>query len=855
MKKLTMTIMVSIALICGSAAVAGMPVPLVDPGPADAPAEQPEVSGLGREALAALPVPAYQCATTLNHAVSVRWKPIPSPGSNFAHYAVYRSTSAFSSISGMTPIGTVSDAGAAAYLDQTPMNGTHYYYAVTSVSTTGDEIKAVEPVGPRTPYDETDLQVVSISRTPRYQRFCAAYTYYDILEPSGFGPYTFSSATGLCGGQNVHTRHWPQSGETMTYTAKIRNRGTNQYSGLVKGTWRLEGTVVKELSKTLSLGPGETDTFTYVHNWDNQPRDLSFAMDVSDARLGNNHLMSNTMSVAFLSYIDSSYIENFRESTPQYANPSTNDAIDWLNGHMARFNQLFEDANCAKRVHYDVLEVLDDWDPDPAVDKLLFAIFPFRFKKTTCNYRSCSGWYSSDDDIDYGLIHELAHQLGLVDLYRWNFGPDKNLVSGLGYSGPDGLMNSCRPYLSEHSALAMSHWLYAAHGYYGQYLYCMPKLIKLRILGRDGRPLVGATVQMYQYCERPGQGRLITTQLKAQGTTDSAGIFALPNVPIDRSKVPVTGIGDRLDANPFGYVAVIGTNAVLHFKIQYDGAVVYDWLDITEANIAYWKGQTDTAIFDRQTSLGGPVSHCPPRDMTELNAWDWSAWAQQSAPENSCVEDDTQTKLVGASSMKFTTDGGFDTYVRYPKTHKAKWNLTSATALGISFYAYNPNMGFQSGSPWIRLKDAENNYLEYQYYRNGSPYDFLNEARGVWRTCQIPLDASPYTQNGWRRTPYGTLDFSSVQYLEIHADTWEYGFELWLDGVGFDLPDHYYCDLHRDGIVNAKDFSVLASHWLEGECTPAACGCADIDQNTEVNWRDLTQFAENWLARGKTPRR
>lgn len=42
---------------------------------------------------------------------------------------------------------------------------------------------------------------------------------------------------------------------------------------------------------------------------------------------------------------------------------------------MARFNQMFASANCAKRVHYDVLELLADTAPDPAVDTLPFAVF------------------------------------------------------------------------------------------------------------------------------------------------------------------------------------------------------------------------------------------------------------------------------------------------------------------------------------------------------------------------------------------------------------------------------------------------------------------------------------------------
>jgi len=114
-------------------------------------------------------------------------------------------------------------------------------------------------------------------------------------------------------------------------------------------------------------------------------------------------------------------------------------------------------------------------------------------------------------------------------------------------------------------------WENRAHGYYGQFLYDIPAEIRLRVLGFDGKPLPGATVKVYQFCERPGQGKVLTKQLKAQGVTDGSGEFALPDVPIDPSLAPPVLTGDELRANPFGYLAVVGTNGVLHFRVEYGG--------------------------------------------------------------------------------------------------------------------------------------------------------------------------------------------------------------------------------------------------------------------------------------------
>ena len=197
-----------------------------------------------------------------------------------------------------------------------------------------------------------------------------------------------------------------------------------------------------------------------------------------------------------------------------------------------------------------------------------------------------SGYYDASEDIDFGLLHEMGHQLGLIDLYRLNLGPAQNYVSSSGYSGPAGLMNGVSHFLSQHSALAMSHWLDTAHGYYGQYLYEMPDQVRMRFLGSDEQPLAGATVYVYQKVERPGLGEVITDQFKAQGTTNASGEYTLPNVPIDPNLVPVTYAGDELRPNPFGYVAVVGTNGVLHFKVEHNGFVDYAWLDITQVNNA-----------------------------------------------------------------------------------------------------------------------------------------------------------------------------------------------------------------------------------------------------------------------------
>ncbi len=746
-------------------------------GDGDAPTFQGEnvfsCFDLAEGASSPLPPPSGQTAIALNHAVRVSWTAIIDRSGQFDHYAVYRATGPFTSVSGWTPVGTVGDIGATSFLDATAANGTSYFYAVATVAQGGGQSETVHSIGPRTPLDETDLQVVSVSRTPRYPRYAPIYTNYEITEPSGFGSYYFSAATGLGNGQDASTQRWPNLNDPVTYTATVRNRGTNPWTTPIGVSWRVDGIIVARATQSVVLQPGDVTTFTFIRNWEQQAHDIGFTLEVSDARAENNSLTINTKSVAFLSYVDRSRLEDFREETRQYPDAATDDFLDWLNRSMVRFNQMFVDAGTAKRVHFDVLEVLEDRDADPNIDTIPFAVFPFRYRASEGSLR-LSGYYSPSDDIDFGLLHEMGHQLGLIDIYQLNLGPDQNQVAGTGYNAVPCLMNGVSHFLSQNSALAMTHWLDIAHGYFGQYLYGIPTHLRMRFTGFDGQPLVSATVRVFQKLDRPDLGQVITRQVKFEGLTDSGGYFDLPNVNIDGSLVPRTFAGDELHDNPFGYVAVVGNNGLLLFEVEDRGAVDYAWLDITEANNAYRLGQTDEAVFERRLALGGPLQFCPPPDMAEQNAASWASWSEDGTIS---VSNDPGLKYVGQSSLRIDTTGGFDNYVRYPGDRRARWDLSDVQRVRVWFNALNPNdYGFQSQSPWLRLGNR-NGFFEWR-----PTFDILDNAIDQWVELTIPIGGDDV----WQRTILGSPVLSEISYIELHADTWGYGFSLWMDGLEFD---------------------------------------------------------------------
>ncbi|MBU1699514.1 MAG: PQQ-binding-like beta-propeller repeat protein [Candidatus Eisenbacteria bacterium] len=749
---------------------------IVSNGDGDTPTNEPanlfSAFDLRPEGVAMLPCPPWQAAFALNGAVEVTWQEVDDPEYWFDHYAIYRHTEPFLWIQGMQPIVTVDEIDGLSFVDQTADNGTSYYYAVTTVTAEGWENNVVESVGPRTPFDETDLQVVSISRTPRYPRYLPNYQYHEITEPSGFGPYIIYAAMGLEGGQDENTQRWPEIGDPVTYTATVRNRGTNNWTGTLTGSWTVDGVPAVSTPQGIALDPNETVIYEFVTTWDGASHEIGFAVDPADARSENNAMTIDTKSVAFMSYIDRSRLEVFREETADYPLAATDDFIDWLNHHMARLNELFDDAGTAKRVHYDVLEVIADYEEDPDVDRVYFGVFPFRYFWDEGSLR-LSGYYDEDEDLDYGLLHEWGHQLGLIDLYLISMFSEFNHVTGEAHSAPMGLMNSVSHLISEHSAQAMTHWLDKAHGYFGQYLYCLPEHVKLHLTGLTGGPLVGATVTVYQKAERPGMGIVLTDQIKAQGVTDENGEWILPNVPIDPQIVPPTFVGDVLHDNPFGYIHVVGSNGVLLLKIEHEGFVDYTWLDIIEVNLATWAGETGTVTIEREVILDGDIQYVPLDDMAELNA---SSWKVVSDLGTATVSDDTGLVTAGEGSVCMDTDGCFDNYMRYPADRLARWNLSNRGSIHLHCYALNENWSFQNSSPWIKLYGPDG-YIEYHSHN-----DILNDAVGHWIELEIPFDGDGV----WTRTDHGNVSLSEIHSLRIHADTWDCGFSLWVDGVSFD---------------------------------------------------------------------
>ncbi len=164
------------------------------------------------------------------------------------------------------------------------------------------------------------------------------------------------------------------------------------------------------------------------------------------------------------------------------------------------------------------------------------------------------------------------------------------------------------------------------------------------------------------------------------------------------------------------------------------------------------------------------ANHGKTGDFSENNAHEWGSFAADSAATS--VSNDSSRVRAGTSSIRLDTASGFDTGVRYPAAASAHWDLSTNTHLVFWSYGDNTN-DFQDSQPVVVLRSPDG---DFRY----TP-DRMVTVNHQWTLVKVPLAGDAQ----WTRTAAGTPTLTDVTQLEIHQDTWDYGFRIYYDGVEF----------------------------------------------------------------------
>jgi sugar lactone lactonase YvrE len=504
------------------------------------------------------------------------------------------------------PYTAVTGAQTTAYSDADVEAGITFEYAVAAV----DDAENPAPwsnIVSATIAAAYDLDVAFISRLPRDTQF------YRVEYPNGVPQL-------VAGTEN--DKRWPALGETVTFVAHVVNKGTAptpsaNYRWTVNGSEVATGTLA-------TIGPRRTGTATLDWTWnvawtgpDHTDQTLGFEVDyddqVAETFEQNNALTDYLEGMSLDIYVEPAIYSAF-DTMPNLV--GTFGFEDWIQAQVAAMNANFARSvyslapqGCLERVRIDRIIVSSPPGANDGVADGRWSFTGSAAYATTFAHR-----------VDGGLIHELMHQIGIIDLYQMPVSRGSNEVitpdglpvnMGFGF-GRQGLMGGgdiaphspgagqyMPEYCAAHDIYGLNSHVGYRRGYYGEYQYDVPALNHIQVLDSSGAPAAGVTVRVYQ-----GGGGAMDAVPEAEGMTDAAGIFTLPNrTPVQQT---TTETGHTLAPNPFGTIDVVGRNATLLVEVSRPGGDFdYRFLNMIDFNKAYWGGATDEWTQVLHTRLAG----------------------------------------------------------------------------------------------------------------------------------------------------------------------------------------------------------------------------------------------------------
>jgi parallel beta-helix repeat protein len=206
----------------------------------------------------------------------------------------------------------------------------------------------------------------------------------------------------------------------------------------------------------------------------------------------------------------------------------------------------------------------------------------------------------------------------------------------------------------------------------------------------------------------------------------------------------------------------------------------------------------DCGIYDQSDNpakgevLWHPFGYTDPPAVVSNDQWEdmaeppaqWYAYPEVCGGYGDTVATnvtwDSTSYKAGAASVKCVTGNGWDIGLQFwpGGDSVVHWQLSESDTL-IFWLKTSNTTGYGFQYHQIRVGNLCGGYYKY----SGSP-NVLNAANGTWKKINVPLagGGSPYN---YVRTAVGTVSLDDISWVSIHADTWDFGFTIWLDGVHF----------------------------------------------------------------------
>ncbi|MCF8242327.1 MAG: T9SS type A sorting domain-containing protein [Melioribacteraceae bacterium] len=497
------------------------------------------------------------------------------------------------------------------FIDENVIENGIYYYSVSAVNGFGissDPSPIIKFTAEQQFGGLPDLNVLFISRSQKYKRFEIEYT------PGGYNPHPKP------GTENI--QHYPEDGELMTYTANIKNTGGGSVdSFMVK--WYVDSELIQtsfhgsiyqeQRIKSRLQYPWDADDPYYVKC------ELTPVGATEELSTLNNYLENRSNAIAFDIYIEEGMVglfQGYRNHLNSYC------FEDWIQFNINHMMDLMDEAvyeNISPEgVHERIFIDSITYVPNGTLSGGNHA--PFNpYADGAWGFSLDSNWFQvaviGHDDLGYepALIHELSHQIGLIDLYAMDqhgstvhtieprTGEPVELTPVVPFDNPVLYYSSRKNDLmhgpgndryTDHTAGGLMKNLGKRRGYYGDYLFDIPLENTLVLKKPDGSVL--QDYEVWFYWSEPGVG--VGNITKFRGVTNSSGEYTFPH----ETHSDYEG---RIDVqNPFSSIHsddphVVGLNSTFLIRAVKGDSVGYSFMDICDFNVAYWNGDTAHAFL------------------------------------------------------------------------------------------------------------------------------------------------------------------------------------------------------------------------------------------------------------------
>lgn len=411
-------------------------------------------------------------------------------------------------------------------------------------------------------------------------------------------------------------KQWPDTGELVTFTAHVKNKGTVSSTGF-DFLWKMDGQTTL-IGDSEGILPDEEATFTLDWPWQPGRHEVTFEVDPLDQILetfeSNNSLTNVTDALTIAFWVEDSVYDEFNNIQN---GAGTYSWEDWAQRIVSTMNGMFEKSvyplapkGILTRVRLDNITIVPDgtlFNQGPwhaPYDTIYDGRWGFSIEEYSncqcCNKDICY-------DMPWWVIHELGHYLlGRVDLYGLDVQDvDVNVLDEIGnriagtpllpYIQFDVVHYVSRIYDVMHNPDPQS--VYSDHNVYslnrdwpqGQrthagagYIFEIPHETILKVLDTDGSLMENVEVSVYQAVPGDGSSGPYSQNFDnipdIVGITDSQGLFSLGATPFG-------------DYEQYGIMAGI---ILLKLKNLDTGVYRYIWVESVNLNLAYWGGETET---------------------------------------------------------------------------------------------------------------------------------------------------------------------------------------------------------------------------------------------------------------------